>query len=80
MYLVAKRFNQTMKTQGMFGVTADIENCYRETTTGIVKRFALQDCLSYDVAAYTLDKEIGRLAFRGLRTPYFEDNVASREW
>lgn len=80
MYAVAVRFSQTMTQQGMAGVTADIENCYRDSALGVVKRFALQDCLSYDYAAYTFDKEIGRKAFRGLRTPYFQDGVASPRW
>ncbi len=80
MYAVALRFNQTMKTQGMAGVTSDIEDCYRATSIPVIKRFALQDCLSYDYAAYSFDKEIGRMAFRGLRTPFFEDRVASPRW
>jgi len=76
MYAVALRFSRTMSTQGMFGVNADIQNCYRDTSLGVIKRFALQDCLSYDYAAYSFDKDIGRTAFRGLRTPFFEDSVA----
>ena len=77
MYLVAQRFNQAMKTGGMFGVTADIESCYRETTTPVVRRFALQDCLSYDYAAFTFDKVVGQRWFQGARVLYFENNVAS---
>ncbi len=80
MYAVALRFSRTLKTQGMFGVTTDIDNCYRDTSIGVIKRFALQDCLSYDYAAYSFDKEIGRMASRGVRTPFFEDSVASPRW
>ncbi len=79
-YLIAARMNRTFKTIGMVGVTGDIEDCYREATTPPIKRFALQDCLSYDYAAYQFDATMGRLIFRGMRTPYFENAAALARW
>lgn len=80
MYFVAQRMNTAMKTGGMFGMTTDIQDCYRATTTPLIKRFALQDCLSYDYSAYEFDKTAGRMFFNGLPTRYFEDNVAAPRW
>ncbi len=79
-YLIASQMNTTFKTRGMAGVVGDIEDCYRATTTTLIKRFALQDCLSYDYAAYELDATTGQLFFGGMRTPYFDNSVATTRW
>ena len=80
MYLVAQRFNQAMRAGGMTGTALNIESCYQASTVPLVKRFALQDCISFDYAAYTFDKEMGARMFNGLRLPYFEDSVAAPRW
>lgn len=81
MLAVATRFSRSMSGSGMAGVTDDVENCYRESSLGIVKRFALQDCLAYDYAAYALDRDMAaKFSFRRQRTPYFTDSVASIRW
>ena len=81
MLAVATRFSRTMSQQGMAGVTTDIEDCYRESTLVLVKRFALQDCLAYDYAAYSLDRDMARkFLYRRGRNPYFVDGVASARW
>lgn len=81
MLAVAARFSRTMTQGGMAGVTTDIEDCYRESTLVLVKRFALQDCLAYDYAAYTLDRDMARkFSYRRVRNPYFVDGVASARW
>ena len=50
----------------MAGLAGDVRRCYDEATIPLIKRFALQDCLSYDYAAYTFDK----MARKGVpRTP-----------
>lgn len=77
MYMVSLRFSRMFSQQGMVGVIADVEDCYRDSSLVLVKRFALQDCLSYDYAAYTLDKEMARTAYRRPRAQYFQDAVAS---
>ena len=81
MYNVAVRFSQTMGRGGIAGVSEDIESCYRESSLGIVKRFALQDCLSYDYAAYVLDRNMAKMfSYRRQRMPYFQDAMASPRW
>lgn len=77
LFRVAVRFNQTFQRTGMAGVAADINDCYRDATVPLIKRFALQDCLSYDFAAFTYDTRAAQVMFHGVRTPPFEPNAVS---
>lgn len=76
LYRMAIRFDQTMRTRGMAGVSSDIDDCYRESTVPLIKRFALQDCISYDYAAFVFDREAAKKLFHGIQTPPFEPAVA----
>lgn len=76
LYRMALRFNQAMQTGGMAGVAADINDCYRDATVPLIKRFALQDCISYDYAAFVFDREAAKALFHGLQTPPFKPGVA----
>ena len=77
LFRVAVRFNQTFQRSGIAGVAADIDDCYRDATVPLIKRFALQDCLSYDFAAFTFDTRAAQVMFHGLRTPPFEVTAVS---
>ena len=52
MNAVAVSFDQAYRAGGMAQVTSEIEDCYRETTMPIIRRYALEDCLALDYAGH----------------------------
>lgn len=75
MNVVAVRFDQAFRAGGMAQVTSDIEDCYRETTTPVIRHYALEDCLALDYAGYQTDLHVGRRLLKGPALPFFADQT-----
>lgn len=65
------RFEAARSTQGMSGVSADIENCYRNTTRPVLQFVPLRECMIYDTFAVRLDEEVTKQLGLGGGIPFF---------